>query len=116
MGIAVNKKLLVDLNAIGAQQLAATEERASAIEQLLDYVSTYPDDDILFRNSDTILAAHTDAGFLNKPISRSRAGAYIFLSENEPKPKLNVPVLTILQTIKTVMESAAEAITEKNMI
>ena len=56
-----------------------------------------------------ILAAHADAGFLNESRSRSRAGAYIFLSENEPKLKLNGPVLTTAQIIKTVMASAAEA-------
>ena len=56
-----------------------------------------------------ILAAHADAGFINESKSRSQAGAHIFLSENEPKPKLNGPVLTIAQIIKTVMESAAEA-------
>ena len=56
-----------------------------------------------------ILAAHADAGFLNKSKSRSRAGAHIFLSENDPKAKLNGPVLTIAKIIKTVMASAAEA-------
>ena len=56
-----------------------------------------------------ILAAHTDAGFLNKSRARSRAGAHIFLSENEPKPILNGSVLTIAQIIKTVMDSASDA-------
>ena len=56
-----------------------------------------------------ILAAHSYAGFLKESRTRSRAGAHIFLSENEPKPKLNGPVLTIEQIIKTVMTSAAEA-------
>ena len=56
-----------------------------------------------------ILAAHADAGFINKSKDRSRAGAHIFLSENDPKPKLNGPVLTIAQIIKAVMASAAEA-------
>ena len=106
---AVNNKILVELSAIGAQQAAATEDTAKAIEQLLDYVATYPNDGILFRKSDMILAAHADAGFLNESRSRSRAGAHIFLSENEPKPKLNGPILTIAQIIKTVMASAAEA-------
>ena len=69
----------------------------------------YPNDGILFRKSDMILAAHADAGFLNESRARIRAGAHIFLSENEPKPKLNGPVLTIAQIIKTVMASAAEA-------
>ena len=59
---------------------------------------------------------------LNESRARSRAGAHIFLSENEPKPKLNGPVLTIAQIIKTVMVSAAEEemaalfITAKKMI
>ena len=36
-------------------------------------------------------------------------GAHIFLSEIEPKPKLNGTVLIIAQIIKTVMASEAEA-------
>ena len=69
-----------------------------------------------------ILAVHADAGFLNESRARSRAGAHIFLSENEPKSKLNGPILTIAQIIKTVMASATEAemaalfITAKKMI
>ena len=89
--IAVNNKLLVALSAIRAQQAAATEETKDAIEQLLDYVETYPDDGILFRKIDMILAAHADAGFLNESKAMSREGAHIFLSDNEPKPKLNGP-------------------------
>ena len=121
-GRAVNNKLLVELSASGAQQASATEDTASTIEQLLGYVETYPNDGILFRKIDMILAAHADAGFLNESRARSRAGTHIFLSENEPKPKLNGPILTIAQIIKTVMASAAEAemaalfITAKNMI
>ena len=103
------KKLLVSLIAIGAQQAAATEDTAAAIEQLLDCVATYSNDGILFRKSDMILAVHADAGFLNESRAISRAGAHIFLSENEPIPKLNGAVLTIAQIIKTVMASAAEA-------
>ena len=109
IGRSVNNKLLVALSSIGSQQAAAIEATTDAIGQLLDYVATYPDDGIIFRKSDMILAAHTDAGFLNESKSRSCAGAHIFLSENVPKPKLNGPVLIISQIIKTVMASAAEA-------
>ena len=85
-------------------------------------MATYPNDGILFRKSDMILAAHADAGFLNESRARIIAGAHIFLSENEPKPRLNGPILTIALIIKTVMASAAEAemaalfITAKKMI
>ena len=108
-GWTVNNKLLVALSEIGAQQAAAIENTASAIEQILDYVATYPNDGILFRKSDMILEAHADAVFLNESQARRRAGAHIFLLENEPKPKLNGPVLTIAQIINIVMASAAEA-------
>ena len=120
--IAVNNKLIVALSAIGAQQAAATEETADSIEKLLDYVATYPDYGIIFQKSDMILALHADTGFLNESKSRSRSGARIFLSENDPKPKLNGPILTIAQIIKTLISSVAEAemaalyITAKKMI
>ena len=109
MGRAVNNKLLLAPSAIGAHQAAATEDTVAAIAQLLDYVTTYPNDGILYRKSYMILASHADAGFLNESRARSRSGTHTFLSENEPKPKLNGPVLTIVQIIKTVMASAAEA-------
>ena len=80
MGRAVNNKLPLALSAIRSQQAAATEETADAIEQQLDYVATYPDDGILFRKSDMILAAHADAGFIKESKACSRAGAHILLS------------------------------------
>ena len=95
MGREVNNKLLVALSTILPQKAEAAEETADAIEKLLDYVATYPEDGILFRKSDMILAAHTDTGFINKSKACSRTGAHIFLSENYPKPKLNGHLLTI---------------------
>ena len=77
---AVNKKLFVALITIGSQQAAATEDTAAAIEQLLDYMATYPNDGILLRKSDMILAAHADVGFLNESRARSREGAHMLLS------------------------------------
>jgi hypothetical protein len=56
-----------------------------------------------------ILCAHADAGFLNESQSCSRAGARIFLSENDPFPCFNGTVLSIAQIIKFVMASAVES-------
>ena len=66
MGRAVNNKLLLALSEIGSHQAVVTEETAHSIEQLLDYVATYPEDGIRFLKSDIILAAHSDTVFLNK--------------------------------------------------
>ena len=56
-----------------------------------------------------VFTAHTDYGLHNESKGRSQAGAHIFLSDNEPEPRWNEPVLTIAQMIKMVMTSAAES-------
>ena len=70
---------------------------------------TYPNDGIVYRASDMVLCAHADAGYLNESKSCSRAGAHIFLSEDDPIPRFNGAVLTIATIIKFVMALAAEA-------
>ena len=97
------------MSAIGAQQASATEQTAAATDQLLDHVATYPNYGITYRASDMVLVAHSDAGFNNESKACSRAGAHIFLSENDSTPKWNGDILTIAQIIKFVMSSAAEA-------
>ena len=54
---------------------------------MLDCLATYPNDGIVYRASNMILAAHSDAGFNNESKGRSRAGAHIFLSEDDPIPR-----------------------------
>ena len=63
----------------------------------------------MYRSSDIILAAHSDAGFHNESKGRSRAGAQIFLSGDDPIPRWNGPILSIAQVIKFVMTSAVES-------
>ncbi len=82
---------------------------AYAINQLLDYVATYPSDGITYRASAMVLAAHADASFLTESGARSRAGAHIYLSDDKPIPNPNGPVLTLSHVIKYVVASAAEA-------
>ncbi len=81
-----------------------------AVHLLLDYVATYPAGGIVHRSSDMVLCAHADAGFFNETNYRSRAGALIFLSENDPVPRFsNGAVLSIAQIIKFIMASAAKS-------
>ena len=108
-GLAVEKKILVELNAIVTQQATATESTNEAINHLLDYLATYPNDGIIYRSRSMVLAAHSYAGFHNKSKGCSQFGSHIFLAENEPVPRWNGPILTISQVIKTFMYSAAEA-------
>jgi hypothetical protein len=82
---AVDNKLLVALSAIPTRQAKATVATEQTMD-LLNYVATYPNDGIVHQASNMILCAHADAGFLNKTNSLSRAGAHIYLSEDDPFP------------------------------
>ena len=68
---AVDNKLLATLSTLSSQQATATEATNAAMNQLLDYLTTYPDDDTTYRTSNMILCAHANAGFHNKSKGRS---------------------------------------------
>ena len=83
------------------QQETATSNTNTAITELLDYIVAYPEDDIIFRASGIVLAAHADAGSLNETKARSRAGAHIILTGDVTTPPLNVAILTIFKDHQT---------------
>ena len=103
-----DNKLLVALNAIGAQQASVTEATNEAVTTLLNYVATYPNDGILYRACDMVFAANADEGFHNETKGRSRAEECIFLAKDEPYPRWNRAILIVFQIIKFAMASAAK--------
>jgi hypothetical protein len=80
-----DNKLLVALSAISTLQAKASIATEQVIELLLDYITAYPNDGIVYWASNMILCARTDAG----------ADAHIFFLEDDPFPRLNGAVLSI---------------------
>ena len=68
---AFGDKLLFGLSSIGSQQAASAASTARAIDHLLNYCATYPNNGIVFRASDMFLVAYSDAGFNNGSKARS---------------------------------------------
>ena len=106
---SVDNKLLVGLSSIGLNQAAATQRTNDDINKILDCYATYSAYGIIYCSSDMFLCAHSDTGFHNKSNGRSRAGAHIFLSENDAMPRWNESVITLAKIIKFVVSSASEA-------
>jgi hypothetical protein len=106
---AVDNKLLCTLSAIGMNQAAATQSTLAECNQLLDHLALHPNDGTTYKASKMILAAHSDASYLSETKSRSRAGAHIFLSNDDPIPQSNGPVLSIAAVMRSVYASAGEA-------
>jgi hypothetical protein len=106
---AVDNKLLATISTLSSQQATATGATDVAMNQLLDYLATYPDNGTTYHDSDMILCAHANAGFHNESKGCSQAGAHIFVSQNNPFPKHNGPALSLSQIMKFFMSSAAKA-------
>ena len=103
---------VTELSALGllsTQQASPTENTMKKVKQFLDYAATHPDAIITYHASDMVLAGHSDASYLSKTKSRSRAGGHFFMSSDTADPPNNGAVLTTSQVIKTVLSSAAEA-------
>ena len=57
--------ILVAIRKLGQQQVSATLATNEAIEQLLDYVTTYPNDGITYRSSGMVLTRYYHVAYLN---------------------------------------------------
>ena len=108
-GRAVDSTILTPISAIASQQANPTEDTMKQTKQLLDYLASQEEAVLTYSASDMILAVHSDAGYLNEPKAKGRAGGHFFLSNNTDIPPNNGAILNIAHIIKHVMSSATEA-------
>ncbi len=64
---------------------------------------------LIYKASNMVLAIHSNALYLSEPKARSRVGGHMFMAERDNIPTNNGAVLNILQIIRAVMSSTAEA-------
>jgi hypothetical protein len=81
---AVDPTLMTDISSLASQKSIATEDTDAKLVQLLNYCATHPNAKLRYHASDMILNIHSNAGYLNTPKARSRAGGHLFMSS---KPK-----------------------------
>jgi hypothetical protein len=101
--------LLPPLSALALQQSNPTKRTMALCKQFLDYVASQDKAILTYKASNIVLAIHSDASYLSKPKACSRAGGHMFMASNNKIPKNNRAILNILQIIRAVMSSAAEA-------
>ena len=77
---AVDNNLPVALIDLASTQAAATEITKTDLSQLLDYLSTYPDNGILYQSSAMIISAHSNTTYINFPRACICAVAHIMFS------------------------------------
>ena len=82
----MENKRIVALGKLSQQQDAATKATNDTIDQLLDFVATYPSDSITYCVSDMVLSAQFNAAYLNASKACSRVYTHIMLLEDIPVP------------------------------
>jgi hypothetical protein len=75
----------------------------------LDYAALQEDAIVTYQASNMKLAIHSNASYLLEPKACSRASGHMFMAGTKEIPINNGAVLNILQIVKAVMSSAAEA-------
>ena len=116
-GRAVDPTILTALNEIGLSQSKPTVNTQLKIQQLMDYLHTYPSATLRYKASDMVLHIDSDAAYLVAPGAKSRIAGYYYLSNNyqptstsiTPTPLLNAPVHVECKILRHVVSSSAEA-------
>ena len=103
---SLDSLLLAGLNNFAIDISTADETTLANVNHMLNYVATNPNPMILFKRSNMILKAHSDASYLCAPKARSRGASYIFLGDEK---LLNGPLQVLCKLFKVVVSSAAEA-------
>ena len=75
------------------------------VHQFFDYTATYSDAIIMYRASNMILAARSDASYLLESKARSISGGHFFMSDNSAVLPNNGSVLAISQIGSHVISS-----------
>jgi hypothetical protein len=106
---AVDGTKLTALSALTSEEANPTEHTMQKCKQFFDYAATHPNAVLTYRPSNMVLTVHSDASYLSKPVTRSRAGGHMIMAGQEEIPLNNGAVLNISQIIKLVMSLAVEA-------
>ncbi len=101
--------MLTAFSSLASEQAAPTEKMMQKCLQFLDHTASQEDAMITYQASNMRLMKHSDASYLSKPKAQSRAGGHIFMACTKDIPINNGAVLNIVQIIRAVMSSAAEA-------
>ncbi len=106
---AVDLTMLTVFSTIASNQAAPTEKTMEKCLQFVDYAASQEDTIVTYQARNMRLAIHRDALYLTEPKAQSRTGGHMLMAGTEEIHINNGVVLNILQKIRAVMSSAAEA-------
>ena len=108
-GRVIDSTFLPAVNAINSEMVDPTQRLLRDCERLLAYAASYPDNSLVYRASDMILEAQTDASYLSRSRSRSVVGGLGYLGSGGSAGIPNGAIFTHSAVLDVVVASAGEA-------
>jgi hypothetical protein len=79
---AVDPTLIMPINVLASEQSKATSVTADKVIILLNCCNTHTETKIRYHTSDMMLHIHSDASYLSKNESKSRAGGFFYMGND----------------------------------
>ena len=105
---AIDVTMLHALNDISTMVSKATTNTEKAVQHFMDYAACNAEAEIIYRKSEMVLCANSDAAYLVPKNARSQAGGYHYLGSSNNK-MFNGAIYALARIIKNVIASAMEA-------
>lgn len=106
---AVDPTMLTAVNAIGSDIATGTTALLPAIDRLLAYAASYPNNELVFTACDMVLHIQSDASYLSRSGSRSVAGGYFYLGHRDMPTHINGAVHCTSNNLDVIVAAASEA-------
>jgi hypothetical protein len=108
-GRAVDPRFLPATCALASEQACPTTDTMTRLDRLLGYAAAHPNGVKVFRASDMVLRAYSDASYLSRARAGSVAGGFHYLGDYPDDSPLNHPISTHSTRIPVVCSFVAEA-------
>jgi hypothetical protein len=105
---AVDYTMLPSVTAISSDQAHATTDTQQAVDRLLAYAASYPDNELVFTACDMVLHMQSDGSHLSRSRSRGVAGGIAYFGNSNEPTHINGAVHVHSCILDVVVASVAE--------
>ena len=96
---AIDLTIIVALGKFSEAQTSGTIRTEKAIQKLLDFCVTYPDDTLWYKSSGMILKSHSDAFYFSEAQASTRAGIFFYIGDETNNISRPNSAIVVISTI-----------------
>ena len=107
--LAVEPTVITAVCDLASEQARPTAQLLTKVDRLLSYVTSYPNNELIFQASDMNYKMESDGSYLSRASSQSVAGGFGHFGMNDPESTfVNGPIYNISKVLDVIVASAGE--------